>query len=162
MLTGIDPSKSLPYTLRRDDPLNPTIFWLRPQGVVRGNKHLVGYQDAHTKKTRDSVAAKTTLEDLAQFLSTVERVENFCFLGEAAPTPVIETQEDLKKVFYQLDIANFNELMNASRDIFELTEGEKNALGSSSGQGSDTKRAAGSVTAASSAMSTEGGPAGNA
>jgi len=164
MYIGIDPKKAEPYVLRRDDHNNPTIWWLLPQTVAKGNRHLVRYQDAQTKKTLDSVAAKTTQEDLAQFLSTVESVENFQLLGESAPREKVarEDRETLTKIFYEIDIASFNELMNASRDIFELKEEEKNGSGSSSGQDSAGKKPTGSDTIAKTATSTEGGPAGNA
>ena len=162
MYQGINPDEAIPYVLRKDDPDNPTVWWLRPQTVHKGNRHLAGYNDAYTKKTLDSVAKKTTQEDLAQFLDTVEHIENFIFMGDKIPTAEVLEPELLKKVFYQLDISSYNELMNASRDAFELTDSEKNASGSLSGPASEEKSQTGSVSTVVDAERPTAAPAGPA
>lgn len=161
MYQGIDPEEAQPYTLRRDDPENPTIWWLKPQSVQKGNRHLAGYNDAYSKKTLDSIARKTTQEDLAQFLDTVPRIENFIYRGDEVPTVEIVEKAHLQKVFYQLDISSFNELMNASRDIFELTESEKKGSGSSYGQDSEEKSQTGSAIAVKIAEKPTAAPGGS-
>jgi len=158
---GIDPNEPRAFILPKDDEDNPTVWWLKPQTVAAGNKHLVGYKDAFTKKTQDSIAKKTTSQDLVQFMDTIDHVDNILLRGESEPKDVTDPDE-LKRLFYQIDINTFNVLMNASRDIFELTEAEKNGSSSSSGQPSGEKRAEGSGTTAEPARSSQEGQDGSA
>jgi len=135
---------------------DPTVFGLRPQTVGEGNVALAGYFKANQKKTDASVAAAMTKTDLEQWLTSVAFVRNFCFADEDAPRDELITDEkDLKRVFFELDISSANEVINASRDIFLLKEGSKNASGSLSGQGLSASTQTGSGTSAEPASLTD-------
>lgn len=137
MLKGIKTTDIWPYTLEEErDAESPTVWWLKPQTVAKGNRPLAAYMQAHQKKDLDTVSRKTTQADLDQWLSTVDHVDNFCFSEEEMPREEIRDPEDLKKIFFQLDISSYNELMNASRDIFRLKDGQKKGSSSSSGAAS--------------------------
>lgn len=136
MLKGIKSTDVWPYILEeeRDDP-SPTIWWLKPQTVAKGNRPLAAYMQAHQKKDLDTIARKTTQADIDQWIGIVDHVDNFCFHDEEVPRVTVETAEDVKKIFFELDISSYNELMNASRDLFKLRDGQKKGSSSSSGQG---------------------------
>lgn len=144
MYKGISRNDSFPVSLDDDEGPVKTTYWLRPQTVAAGNKPLAAYMHAHSKKDPATIAKKTTVTDLQQWLDTVEKIENFIFHDEDKPRDMIEDFDELKKVFYEHDINAFNELMNKSRNIFTLTEGEKKELSSLSGSGSPEKKQAGS------------------
>ena len=152
MYKGIGPDEVYPYILRGDrDNADPTIWMLKPQGVRKGNRNLVGYMKSQGKHTDDAVGESMTKQDLSQFVSIVASVKNFCFKKDVAPVAEIDSPEDLQRVFFELDLNSMTELFNASRDIFALREGEKNASRSSSGAASTESIPTGSGSTASDA-----------
>jgi hypothetical protein len=137
MYKGIGTDEEYPYILRGDrESEKPTIWMLRPQKVRKGNRNLAGYMKTQGKATDDAVADSMTKADLNQFIDTVASVKNFCFKAEVSARELIESLEDLQKVFFELDFNSMTELFNASRDIFSLREGEKKESSFSSGAGS--------------------------
>lgn len=160
MYKGISRKDSFPVTLDDDEGPVFTYYWLRPQTVRSGNKPLAAYMQAHSKKDVATIAKKTTVTDLNQWLDTVEKIENFCFHDEEDPRELIEDYEELKTVFYEHDINAFNELMNKSRNIFTLTEGEKKGSRSSSGQELSDERPTGSASTVRSASEETRGDSG--
>ncbi len=170
MYKGIGPDEVYPYVLRgeRDSihttidektgkelpvpaSAKPTIWGLRPQGVRKGNRNLVGYMKSQGKHTDDAVGDSMTKQDLSQFESVVAYVKNFCFKAALDPVAEISTPEELHKVFFEIDFNSMTELFNASRDIFALREGEKNASRSLSGAASIASTQAGSASTATGA-----------
>lgn len=145
MYTGIKGDETYAYVLLGDrESESPTVWGLRPQKVYKGNRNLTGFMKSQGKRTDDAVAAAMTKQDKNQFLDIVAWVRNFCFAEEGKPRKVIETEEELAKVFNELDINSYSELMNASRDIFSLKEGEKKESSSSSGAASKESTVTGS------------------
>lgn len=145
MYKGIKGEEAYPYVLRGEkDDASPTVWMLHAQKVQKGNRNLAGYMKSQGKSTDDAVAQAYTKQDLNQFLSIVESVHNFCFADESAPAATIDDPEQLKKVFFELDFNSLTEILNASRDIFMLREGEKKESSSSYGAASNESTAAGS------------------
>ena len=152
MYRGIKGTETYPYILLGDrDSEIPTVWMLRPQKVGKGNRNLTGYMKSQGKKTDDAIAASMTKQDKNQFLSIVSEVRTFCFADDSVPKESITDTDELKKVFEELDINSYNELMNASRDIFSLKESEKKESSSSSGVDLSASIPAGGDSIASSA-----------
>ena len=145
MYKGIKGEEAYPYILRGErDDASPTVWMLHAQKVRKGNRNLAGYMKSQGKSTDDAVAEAYTKQDLNQFLSIVESVRNFCFADESEATATIDDPEQLRKVFFELDFNSLTEILNASRDIFALREGEKKESSSSYGADSKESTAAGS------------------
>jgi hypothetical protein len=158
MLKGVKTLDPIPYILAKDnrdwdpkegDPKKrPTVWLIAPQTVAIGNRNLAGYLKSQGKGADDALAEAYTKQDLTQFLRVVKGVRFYCFSDSEEPVPFIDDNEKLKNVFSDMDFENVTELLNASRNIFTLREGEKNALSSLSGAGSNASTRAGSDSTA--------------
>jgi hypothetical protein len=148
MYRGVKSGEIYPYILEaeRESP-NPTVWWIRPQTVREGNVPIAGYVRAHQIRNKEEAAAQTTKADRSQFLRVIDHVDNVCVGDEEAVN--VSGKDTLLRLFEELDISTFNELMNASRDIFSLKEAQKKDLSSSSGRESRGKSPAASDTTAS-------------
>jgi len=151
MYKGIDQDKLYPYILRGERVLaeemqikeeareaiiqieRPTVWWIRPQTVATGNKHITRQGRAFTKKNDSAIAEAMTKHDRNEFIDAVREIDNFCFKGESDPHEKITSVDDRCKVFDELDPETEKELVGASRDPFMLRESEKNVSSSSSG-----------------------------
>jgi len=167
MYEGIDREKLYPYILRGERVLaeemqikeeahetvtpqdRPTVWWIKPQTVATGNKHITRQGRAFTKKNDGAIADAMTKHDRNEFIDAVREIDNFRFKGEAMPREKITSVEDRSKAFDELDPETEKELVGASRDPFMLRESEKNVSSSSSGAGSNESTPPGSAMTAS-------------
>jgi len=151
MYKGIDQETLYPYIVRGERALaeevalkeeahetvtpqdRPTVWWIKPQTVATGNKHITRQGRAFTKKNDVAIADAMTKHDRNEFLDAIRKVDNFCFKGEAIPREKITSVDDRCKIFDELDPETEKELVGASRDPFMLRESEKNVSSSSSG-----------------------------
>jgi hypothetical protein len=159
MYKGVKNSPPIPYILAKDnrdwdpkegDPkLRPAVWMIVPQTMRTGNRNLAGYLRSQGKATDDAVAEAYTKQDLNQFLNAVKEVYFYTFSDGDSPVEHIDTPEGMQKVFFDMDFDAATELMNSSKNIFALREGEKNALSSLSGAASKGSIQAGSASTAS-------------
>jgi hypothetical protein len=143
MIKGVRDVGLIPFILPNDnrdwdpkdgDPAKrPTVWMIAPQTMPSANRNMAGYIRSQGKATDDAVAEGYTKQDLNQFLRAVKEVWHYIFSDSDDPTEHLDTPEGMKRVFFDLDADNVTALMNASRNIFTLREGEKNALSSLSG-----------------------------
>lgn len=166
MYKGIDENETYPYILRGERALaedakareeagetvpateRPTVWWIRPQTVAIGNRHITRQGRAFTKKNEHAVVDAMTRTDHSEFLAVVRRVDNYCFKDETSPREAITGAEERSRIFRELDPESEKELVGASRNPFELRESEKNASGSSSGADLSESTPAGSSSTA--------------
>ena len=161
MIKGVRNVGLIPFILPNDnrdwDPKDgdpkkrPTVWEIAPQTVQSANRNMAGYIRSQGKATDDAVAEGYTKQDLNQFLRAVKGVWYYEFSDQSEPIVHIDTPEEMQRVFFDLDADSTSALMNASRNIFALREGEKNALRSLSGAASKESIPAGSVSTVSDA-----------
>jgi hypothetical protein len=134
-------SKAIPYVLEddRESPLNDqTVFWIRPKTGADNNKTLQRYSLAtkeNRKGFREIDPRKMNIADQEEFLSVVERVENFGFNKENPMYAQFEKEEGivkdstepavLKEIVRSLSADYLAEVLEVSNNISKLTEGAK-------------------------------------
>ncbi len=153
---GISQEDVYEYVLegeRDSDEEIKTVWGIRPQGVAGGNISLARVVKAHGRRNIDDAAAETTKANRSEFLRMLAYVRNYQFAGTSEVVGLVEGEEDLLRIFRELDITTFLELSQAAKDVFRLRSGEKNGSSSSSGPPSPAKTQAGDATIAGGARS---------
>jgi len=137
VLSGINHYEDIiPYVLERERDLpedQQTVFWFHPQTIDVGNRSIAGYARAGRKKTDEAVARGHTRVDYDLWRQLIVKVERFRFHGEEEITEVIEDEKRLMIICRELGVADYNEIMGATRDTTLLDGAGKKGLSSSSG-----------------------------
>ena len=119
--------------------VDPTVIHIRPKNAHASNRTMSRYAAAGRdgrKGYRDLNVSKLDAADIAEFVATVEKVENYYFstqfpdLEKIGFHKVVESEELLKKVAADISSDLFIEVMEASNNMSVLKAGEKKSSSS--------------------------------
>lgn len=131
MIRGISKDDILRYVPECERDLLPeeqTVFWIRPRTGADANAVLSKYSPAMKDEAggrRSMDVQRMNSADLSNFLTAVQKVENFLFAGEESPTAEIQEEDGLTRIWKQLEANILTEVLNASADFSRLRREQK-------------------------------------